>query len=153
MIFDHPWLGGLFGESKVIDLWSAECQLDRYRAFEVALANALEACGRVPVRHGHLAAEAIENAEIDMASLAASTTRDGLPIPDFVRQLRSQAGEFQTAIHTGATSQDVLDTALALTLRDVSLHLIEGLNELEECLAQLVSEKGDASLMIPDFFF
>ena len=104
MIFDHPWLGGLFGESKVIDLWSAERQLDRYRAFEVALAKALEACGHVPVRHGHLAAEAIENAEIDMASLAASTTRDGLPIPDFVRQLRSQAGEFQTAIHTGATS-------------------------------------------------
>ncbi|MDA7430541.1 3-carboxy-cis,cis-muconate cycloisomerase [Primorskyibacter aestuariivivens] len=147
MIFDHPWLGPLFGDPATVDLWSADAQLCHYRAFEAALANALAACGHVPAHQGRDAAEVVERAEIDIASLAEASLRDGLPIPDFVWQLRSQAGADAAAIHTGATSQDVLDTALALTLRQVTDMLMDRLQALDARLARLASEMGDAPLM------
>ncbi len=147
MIFDHPWLGALFGDPEISGLWSAKEQLDHYRAFETSLAHALEAHGHVPRPQCHQAANAIDRTEIDIASLAASTLRDGLPVPDFVRQLRSQAGEGAAAIHTGATSQDVLDTALALTLGNVSGVVTERLKALQASFARLASMKGDVPLM------
>lgn len=147
MIFDHPWLRTLFGDPEVGELWSAESQLEHYRAFEVALAHALEASGRVPVDHGRKAAAAIDGAEIDMGNLAKATLRDGVPIPEFVRQIRAQADGSEAAIHTGATSQDVLDTALSLTLRQVTGVLIDRLQELDRSLAKLASDKGNAPLM------
>lgn len=147
MIFDHPWLGALFGDAEVEAHWSAERQLGHYIAFESALASALEANGRIAFDQGRQAANAVNRADIDIASLANSTVRDGLPIPDFVRQLRSAAGSNEVAIHTGGTSQDVLDTALALTLRDISDLLEVRLQRLDRRLVQLVSEMGHAPLM------
>ncbi len=147
MIFDQPWLGALFADTEIAHLWSADAQLEHYRDFEVALANALESCGRVPLGQGRMAAEAIHSAEIDLISLTSATLHDGLPVPDFVRQLRAQAGGNEAAIHTGATSQDVLDTALSLTLRKVSGVLIDRLQKLDADLALLASDKGDAPLM------
>ena len=81
MIYDHPWLGELFGDAEVAELWSADSQIAHYRAFEVALAHALEACGRVPEEQERKAAKAIDNARIDVASLANGTLRDGAANP------------------------------------------------------------------------
>jgi len=147
MIFEHPWLGPLFSDPKMVEIWSAEKQLEHYRVFEAALANALEACGRVPEQQARQAVEAINSAEIDIRSLAEASLRDGLPVPDLVRQLRAQAGECGAAIHTGATSQDVLDTALALTLKNTSSHLLNELHELDSGLAKLCAELGKNRLM------
>lgn len=147
MIFDHPWLGALFGDTEIADLFSADAQLAHYRDFEVALARALGACGRVSREQEQGAADAIMESRIDITSLADATLRDGLPIPDFVRQLRAQAGGNEAAIHTGATSQDVLDTALSLTLKNVSGVLINRLQKLDSSLTKLADEKGDTPVM------
>lgn len=64
-----------------------------------------------------------------------------------MRQLRAQAGGAEAAVHTGATSQDVLDTALSLTLQNVSDILTERLQKLDSSLTKLASENGDAPLM------
>lgn len=147
MISSPPWLTGLFGDPEVSGLWSSETQLDHYRAFEAALALALEASGRLPPGQGQAAAEAIGKAELNLTSLADGTLRDGLPIPDLVRQLRIAARPNEVAVHTGATSQDVLDTALALTLRSLSDILLMRLESLDERLADLASRHGDNPLM------
>ncbi|WP_299897009.1 3-carboxy-cis,cis-muconate cycloisomerase [uncultured Ruegeria sp.] len=146
-VFDHPWLGALFGDPEVSALWSAETQLEHYRVFEAALATALEACGRIPPGRGRMAADAIERAELDIATLSLATARDGLPVPEFVRQLRMAAKQNEAAIHTGATSQDVLDTALALTLRDVSGVLIDRLQVLDASLSKLIAKQGSNVLI------
>lgn len=113
----------------------------------MALSHALAACGRVPSEQGREAAETVQNATINFTSLANATLRDGLPIPDFVRQLRAQVDGSKAAIHTEATSQDVLDTALALTLKQVSRVLIHRLEVLDRSLNKLSDEKGDAPLI------
>ena len=51
--------------------------------------------------------------------LTRGTAAAGVPVPALVAQLRRQVGgEAATFVHWGATSQDILDTALVLQLRD-----------------------------------
>ncbi len=145
-VFEHPWLGGLFGDDEAAALWSAEAQTGHFRAFERALALALEATGHVAPDHGTMAARAIETAGLDSDSLARGTAADGLPIPELVRQLRAAAGKSRAAVHSGATSQDVLDTALTLTLRAVSDLIIRRLSALDEALGTLCVMFGDTPL-------
>ena len=55
-----------------------------------------------------------------MQSLRAGVARDGLVVPELVRQLREAVGEPHGAqVHFGGTSQDVIDTALVLRLKPV----------------------------------
>ena len=51
----------------------------------------------------------------DMAKLRAGVARDGVVVPELVRQIKQAVGEPHGAsVHLGATSQDVIDTALVL---------------------------------------
>lgn len=146
-VFNHPWMGSLFGDPEVQALWSPEAQLVHYTAFEMALSHALEDVGRVPLGHGAAAAATLENTIIDPASLAGDVARDGLPIPALVRRWRAADPAHQDALHTGATSQDVMDTALALTLRAVSDLLARRLRSLDATLRDLDTRFGDRPLM------
>ena len=146
-VFTHPWLGGLFGDAEMQALWSPEAQLAHYTAFEVALAHALEAAGRVPPGHGAAAAATLEACVIDPASLAEDVAHDGLPIPALVRRWRAADPAHKDAIHYGATSQDVMDTALALTLKSVSDLLAQRLGTLDGALGGLEERFGDRPLM------
>ena len=130
-VFEHSWLGGLFGDRELADLWSPETQLDHFRSFERALAVALEAANLVLSGHGQAAAHAIAAANLDTEALSAGTARDGVPIPELVQQLKAATAGANDAVHAGATSQDVLDTALVLTLRSVSDVLADRLLTLE----------------------
>lgn len=102
-VYEHAWLGGLFGDEEVAAVWSPEAQLGHFRAFEVALAHALESARRVPEGVGAAAACAIKDAQLDLTRLNNYTGIDGLPVPEFVRQLRAAAGGASAAVHTDAT--------------------------------------------------
>lgn len=146
-VFEHPWLAGLFGDEEAAALWSAEAQLGHFRAFEAALARALEKAGQVPQGHGEAAASVIEAADIDLQGLAQGTAADGLPIPTLVKQLRAAAGDYSDAVHTGATSQDVMDTALSLTFKALTDLLQIRLKDLDATLAHLTQTQGTNALM------
>ena len=146
-VFDHPWNGGLFGDDEIAEIWSPETQLGHLRSFEAALARALGAVGQVPAGAGEAAAKCIMSTEIDLDALRSKTGIDGLPVPEFVRQLRASAGETAEAVHAGATSQDVLDTALALTLRDMTVLLLPRLDTLADALEHLKKVHGTTGLM------
>lgn len=64
------------------------------------------------------AAPRLDRARIDRDALRDGVRRDGVPVVDLVRQLREQVGGDADRVHRGATSQDVLDTALVLASRD-----------------------------------
>ena len=115
--FDHPYLSGLLGDEEVAALFSAAAELEAMLAFEVALAKAEAVEGVIPAE----AAQAIESTahrfSPDVASLRRATARDGVVVPDLVRQLRAAIGEPHARhLHFGATSQDVIDTGLMLRL-------------------------------------
>lgn len=146
-VFDHPWLGGLFADQEASSLWSVETQLSHYAAFEIALAHALELTGRVAMGHGTQAAIAIADVVPDLSELQRGTGKDGLPIPALVCQMRDAAGSAASAVHTGATSQDVLDSALSLTLRSLTDLLASRLSDLQKALSSLKDQFGSRSMM------
>ncbi|MFO1047309.1 MAG: 3-carboxy-cis,cis-muconate cycloisomerase [Geminicoccaceae bacterium] len=62
----------------------------------------------------------------DLAGLARGTGEAGVPVPALVGQLRGRVGgEAAGFVHWGATSQDIIDTALVLQLRE-ALALLDG---------------------------
>jgi 3-carboxy-cis,cis-muconate cycloisomerase len=105
------WTDALFADPEVAAILSAERQLTDMLRVEAVFARAIGA---------RAAAEAIETAQIDPEALARAAARDGVPVPELVRQLRAQAPvAVRDAIHAGLTSQDVIDTATVLALRDL----------------------------------
>ncbi|PWK63724.1 3-carboxy-cis,cis-muconate cycloisomerase [Aminobacter sp. AP02] len=133
--FDHPYLSGLLGDEQVARQFSVEAEVAAMLAFERALAEAEAERGVI----GSDAAEAIVSALASFApevpALKEAVARDGVVVPELVRQLRAAVGApHGDKLHFGATSQDVIDTALVLRLKAV----VERLDaQLAEVLARL----------------
>ncbi|MET4104052.1 MAG: 3-carboxy-cis,cis-muconate cycloisomerase [Roseovarius sp.] len=144
-VFDHPWLSGLFGDAEMAGILSAERQMSHMLAFEAAWSRACGKAGLFDTAKAEEAARAIETATIDFADIATGMGQDGVPIPRLVKQLKAIAPA--DAVHKGATSQDVVDTAMVLALREASI-LIEGrLKTLETEFEALEKRFGDVPLM------
>lgn len=147
-VFSHPWLSGLFGDEQAAGLLSAEAELANILRVEQAYSSALGVAGIVSVATAEAAAAAVAGSHIDVQSLKAGAARDGMAVPDLVRQLKGQtAAELHPAIHTGLTSQDVIDTALVLALRDILVLLEQRLQALQVDLGVLSDAFGDRELM------
>lgn len=139
-VFEHPWLGGLFADPALAELFSADVQIGHMIAFERALTDALEATGRIDAGAARAARAALGRYRPDMPGLRAGTARDGVVVPALVAALRADGAG--TGLHSGATSQDVVDTALALTLKAVSDLLVQRLAGLVDQLANLQARFG-----------
>ncbi|HEU5416641.1 MAG TPA: lyase family protein [Streptosporangiaceae bacterium] len=85
---------------------------------EAALARALEQSGRAPAGAGAAVTAAARAELFDEAEIGRQGARAGNPVPALVRALTAAVPEFAApAVHTGATSQDILDTAAMLVAR------------------------------------
>jgi 3-carboxy-cis,cis-muconate cycloisomerase len=122
---DSPVFGGLFTTAAMREVWSDQTRLQCCLEVELALARVQARLGVIPqaaadeiARHGDAAA-------YDLAALAAGTVRAGSPIIPVVAALvakcRDGAGEWA---HWGATTQDIMDTAMVLQIR-AALALVE----------------------------
>ena len=86
--------------------------------FESALAAAQAAEGKIPADAARAVAAACKDIHIDVDALVAEGKRSATLAVPLVRMLREEVGKEHAAhLHLGATSQDVLDTAMVLCLR------------------------------------
>lgn len=146
--FGHPFLAGLLGDDEIAPLFTAAAELEQYCAFEAALARAEAAEGVIPAAAAEAIAAAATGFAPDVAALRAATARDGVAVPEFLRQLGAGiAGPHRPYLHLGATSQDVIDTALVRRLGLV-LDLFDGrLTALVGALHALATRFGARPLM------
>ena len=146
--FDHPLLSGLFGDSEVEAHLGFNAELAAMLRFEIALAEAEAEAGVVPRGAENAIADALADFKPDMAALRNGVARDGVVVPELVRQIRERiGGPHADRLHFGATSQDVIDTALVLRLKPV-LDLFERrLDKLAERFGQLDERFGKKPLM------
>ena len=85
---------------------------------EAALARALERAGLAPPGAGAAVTEAARAGAIDAAELGRQAALTGNPVPALVRALaRCVPAYAAAAVHKGATSQDIIDTAAMLLAR------------------------------------
>ncbi len=148
MIERGGWLEAAVGDADVAARLSEARQLEDMLRVEAALARALGVVGLVPGALAESAAQAILGARIDRERLAREAAVDGMPVPSLARQLREEVPEpLRPAVHRGLTSQDVMDTALVLALRDVLALFEARLDAVEQALERLAARFGDAPLM------
>ncbi|MBO6727486.1 MAG: 3-carboxy-cis,cis-muconate cycloisomerase [Rhizobiaceae bacterium] len=145
--FDHPFLSSFLGDAETAELFSAKADLDAMLAFEAALAIAEGAAGIIPSGAASAIEKAIAGFRPDTSALREATARDGVVVPELVRQLREAAGEHGRHVHFGATSQDVIDTSLALRLSKALELVAERLGALDKVLADLDTRFGQLEVM------
>ncbi|MEC9435447.1 MAG: lyase family protein [Pseudomonadota bacterium] len=117
--FDSPMLRDLVSDPDAARLFSAPAELRAMLLVEGALARAQGALGLIPETAAAAIHRASREVVIDPAALAPGTAAAGVPVPAFVAAFRAAMGapEHAAWVHFGATSQDIVDTALALRLR------------------------------------
>ncbi|RWL17942.1 MAG: 3-carboxy-cis,cis-muconate cycloisomerase [Mesorhizobium sp.] len=145
--FEHPFLSGLVGDGEVADMLGAEAEMVAMISFETALADAEAEHDVIPAVAARAIGDALGVFKPDMALLAASTARDGVVVPELVRQLREVAGKpYGEKLHFGATSQDVIDTALMLRLKPILEVLDRRITAISGQLEDLAERFGTKEL-------
>ena len=131
---DSEFLGPLFATDAMRACFSDEAWLGAMLAVEAALARAEAGLGLVPEALAG-AIEAVSPDDLDPAALGRQTAVAGVPTIPFVKAVQARLPKaLERAFHKGATTQDILDTALVLRLRD-ALALVAG--DLDAILGSL----------------
>lgn len=147
-VFEHPFLSGLFGDDEAATYFTAAADIAAMLRFEAALACAEAEEGLIGADAAEAVAAACDVFIPDMDALRAGAGKDGVVVPELVRQLRKAVGERHAgAVHFGATSQDAIDTSLALRLRPVLALYRDRLERLVSALDALSQRCGSAPLM------
>ena len=116
-VSDASLYSGLFAYGEAAAAVSDRALVDAMVEFEVALLRALATLGLAPPEAADELATAVDEGaiELDLAELGRATGEQGTPVPGLLRALRRQLSETASAhLHQGATSQDVIDTAMML---------------------------------------
>jgi 3-carboxy-cis,cis-muconate cycloisomerase len=145
---DSEIFGSVFGTDAVRRIFSDEHFIGCMQEVEGALARAEAQVGLIPLAAGRAISDVSKSLRVDARELAASTARTGMPVVGLLAALRaSLAPEHARYVHFGATTQDIIDTATILQLRE-ALECIEG--DLRGVASALVSraEAHRATLMV-----
>lgn len=146
--FDHPFLSGLVGDDETAALFGIDSDIAAMLSFEAALAGACAAHGFVPDDAARRIVEACAQIKPDLGALRAATARDGVVVPELVRQLRDAVGgDAARHVHFGATSQDVIDTSLMIRLKQACALFDRRLGLLIAGFDALAAAFGEAVLM------
>jgi 3-carboxy-cis,cis-muconate cycloisomerase len=136
---DEP-SGGLFTTPEMAAAFSPAAHVRGMLAFEAALARAEARTGVIPLAAANAIAAACRVELVDVAAVYREAATAGTPAIPLVRLLTERVAEDARGyVHWGATSQDAIDTALMLQMRE-GLSLLEaGLLEVCACCADLAA--------------
>lgn len=136
----------MFGTPAMRAVFDDQATVRRYVEVEVALARVQGRLGVIPPEAARAIAERADAARLDMDALKAETEIVGYPILPLVHQLSRQCGPEGEYLHWGATTQDIMDTATVLQVRE-ALALIEAdLEALDGILDRLALQYRDTPM-------
>jgi 3-carboxy-cis,cis-muconate cycloisomerase len=144
----HSFYGDLMVDPATAAAFTGEAELAAMLRVEVALARVQAQSGLIPAEAAEAIAAHVAGVRLTPEQLAAGTAIDGVPVPTLVAALR-RSGEGNAAlgwIHWGATSQDILDTGLALRLAEVIALWQARLDTLIDLLGRMAEAHADLAM-------
>lgn len=142
-VFDSALFRDMFGTPEMRAVFADRAYLDAVVRAEVALARAEARTGVIPPEAADAIAAAAAGVRLDLETLRRETEVVGYPILPVVRQLAAQCGEAGRYVHWGATTQDIMDTATVLQVRDALVLVERGLDGTRRALRRLAAEHVD----------
>jgi 3-carboxy-cis,cis-muconate cycloisomerase len=114
---------------------------------EAALTRAQASLGLAPDGAATAVAEAADAARFDVRSLAERARGGGNPAIPLVADLTKAVGEeYGPYVHRGATSQDIMDTAMMLVAWRTLAVVLDDLARTERALARPATEHRDTAM-------
>ncbi len=146
-VFDSALYRDLFGTAEMRAIFSDAGFLARCLEVEAALARAQAGLGIIPAAAAREITDQAKPGILDLERLKRETEIVGYPILPLVKQLAAAcAGEAGRYVHWGATTQDIMDSALVLQLR-AALDLAEAdLAAVSQSLAALARRHRDTPM-------
>src|ERR1700722_1292793 len=122
---DSELFGPIFATAAMRACFSDQAWVRSMLATEAALARAEHRLGLAPDGLG-AAIEAIRPEDLDIAALGVRAGIAGVPTIPFVQAVQARlSADLERSFHRGATTQDIIDTALILRARD-AFNLVAG---------------------------
>lgn len=132
----------LFSDPEMAALFTDEAYVGHLLAVEAALARAEGRLGVIPAAAAEKIAAQTAVFQLDYDAMQAAIGKDGVPIIELLRQLRAHLGpQAADYLHWGATTQDIMDTAVVLQSRPALALLERRLDQLITALAQLADRQ------------
>jgi 3-carboxy-cis,cis-muconate cycloisomerase len=144
---DSEIFGDLYSTAEMRALFADRAQLQFMLDVEAALARAQAKLGLIPAHVAEAVTSAARVENLNLERIAASTRKVGYPVAAIVEELGRIAGEEAARfVHLGATTQDILDTALVLQMRQGLKRLRTEIVGLAKKLAELAARFRDTPI-------
>jgi 3-carboxy-cis,cis-muconate cycloisomerase len=145
-VLDSILFRDAFGTPAMREVFSDFSLITRYAEVEIALAKAEARCGVIPAQAAEEIAKRTDVSTLDFELLRQETDIVGYPILPLVHQMVKQCGDAGRYVHWGATTQDIMDTAVVLQIR-AGLAIIESdIAALRSILAGLAKRHRDTPM-------
>ncbi|XAH23556.1 adenylosuccinate lyase [Xylophilus sp. GW821-FHT01B05] len=146
-VFDMQSLQHLWGTDELRAIFSEENRIQKWLDFEAALAAAQAELGIIPAAAARQIAEKAQVANIDIAAMSAEIRRIKHSLVPALKQLQAacskENGEW---VHYGATTQDVVDTGVALQLKEFHAVVLRDMQAVGRELARLAVAHRDTPM-------
>ena len=128
---------GVFGEARFTGAFSPDRTVAAWLDVEVALARAQAEHGVIPAPAAEAIQRELRAVEIDHDQLDEGARLVGYPILPLLQQLSRTNPEVAAWLHYGATTQDIMDTAVVLLLREACRDIAASGADFGDALARL----------------
>lgn len=144
IVIGSKLFGEMFGTDDMHKLFTDDAMVQRYLDVEAALARAQATLGIVPEEAARAISDVASVERVDWSRLRERTEIVGYPILPLVEQLSVWPDDgLGQWCHWGATTQDIMDTADVLQIRDALALISQDLDAVASALARLAEVHAD----------
>ncbi|GAB5389464.1 MAG: adenylosuccinate lyase [Alphaproteobacteria bacterium] len=133
-----------YSRPDMVALWSDTRKYEIWLEIETLAAEAMAEIGTVPA---HVPAAIRERGGFDEARIDVIEAEVKHDVIAFLTSVTEHVGEEARYLHQGMTSSDILDTALAVRLRDAADILLDGMDKVLDGLRSRIEEHRDTLTM------
>src|SRR5262245_49041299 len=146
-VVDSIFFKDLFGSDEMRTVFDDLNLLQKWLDYEAALARAEAALGLVPPEAAQEITRKAVAANMDTAAIKKGIDKTVHPLVSVIWQLSELCdGEAGRYVHWGATTQDVMDTAIVLQLKEAFPIFERTVDGLIDALAKLAQEYRDTPM-------
>lgn len=136
-----------YGRPEMKAIFDEENRLQRLLDVEAALAQAQAKVGNIKQEHADIIRKTASTRYVKLDRVQEIDRKINHEITAVIRALSEQCGESGKYVHVGATSNDILDTAQALQIRDAITLIHSDLASMKRTLAARAAEHRDTIMV------
>lgn len=145
---DNTVFGDSVGTAEMRRIFEETHAFQRWLDVEVALARAQAAMGMIPANAAEIIAAKADASQLDLEAVKASGKRTGHSLLGVLAEFRKLiAHDHARYVHFGATTQDIIDTAQMLLIKEAYDLSMERMARVLRLVGDL-AEKHAATLMV-----